>query len=487
MTISVVTAGGRGPTGPVTFRQDRGPWSTPRRLLVLGALAVVLTAALGPVIATAASTASAEVTVIGEQAAPQVSVATDLSFALGDLDAQAANALLVGAAPAMASARTAALNTYNQRLAEADNDLQQAAADGGTDPVAQQVVRTTLNRLATYQSLVSQALLLSQQGADPIGAPSATVLAHYRDATDLMQTMLVSVQQLVDHNHDILESAYASDSSGSTMAQLRVAVVGALLVATLVSIQIQLRRRQRRRLNPALLAGTVIALLVSVLGLTALGNAASQLYVAKQQAFDSVIALAEARAVSDDANADESRYLLDPQRAEQYQQAFLAKMQTLARFGDATDLVSYDGDLATAVQQYQVSMVVLFDGYFSTGLTNLTFPNAQNTAKLTFGDFGTYLTADQHLRELATSGDRAGAITFDIGTAPGDSDYAFNAYDSHLAALIQINQTAYTTAIDDARSGLSGWSAPVPIIGALLVVALLGLGLWPRIAEYRNP
>ena len=44
--------------------------------------------------------------------------------------------------------------------------------------------------------------------------------------------------------------------------------------------------------------------------------------MAKSEAFDSIVALSQARAVSDDANADESRYLVDPARAGQYQQAF---------------------------------------------------------------------------------------------------------------------------------------------------------------------
>ena len=42
---------------------------------------------------------------------------------------------------------------------------------------------------------------------------------------------------------------------------------------------------------------------------------AEHLRVAKKDAFDSVLALTQARAVSYDANADESRYLIDPDRA----------------------------------------------------------------------------------------------------------------------------------------------------------------------------
>lgn len=48
-------------------------------------------------------------------------------------------------------------------------------------------------------------------------------------------------------------------------------------------------------------------------------SGAECLRVAKKDSFDSVLALNRARAVSYDANADESRYLADPQRADQYE------------------------------------------------------------------------------------------------------------------------------------------------------------------------
>jgi hypothetical protein len=47
---------------------------------------------------------------------------------------------------------------------------------------------------------------------------------------------------------------------------------------------------------------------------TRLSAETAHLKVAKQDAFDSILALTQARAVSYDANADESRYLVDPAR-----------------------------------------------------------------------------------------------------------------------------------------------------------------------------
>jgi hypothetical protein len=71
-------------------------WTTPRWLAALGAVIVLLAVGLGLLVSTTAAGATAGFDVIGHQAAPQVRVSTDLYFALSDLDAQAANVLLVG-------------------------------------------------------------------------------------------------------------------------------------------------------------------------------------------------------------------------------------------------------------------------------------------------------------------------------------------------------------------------------------------------------
>jgi len=69
-------------------------WTTPNRLAVLGAITVLLSVGLGVLLSTTATGVRTGFDVIGQQAAPQVRVSSDLYFALADLDAQAANVLL---------------------------------------------------------------------------------------------------------------------------------------------------------------------------------------------------------------------------------------------------------------------------------------------------------------------------------------------------------------------------------------------------------
>jgi hypothetical protein len=85
---------------------------------------------------------------------------------------------------------------------------------------------------------------------------------------------------------------------------------------------------------------------------------------------------------------------------------------------------------------------------------------------------------------LLTSGNLEEAIRFDTSTNPGDSNYAFNQYGDALNAWIGINQKAFDDAIRTGEQELGGW-AVIPGIGALLAIALLLIGIRPRLAEYR--
>jgi hypothetical protein len=466
-------------------KRERRPGSTPRRLVLLGSLAVLLTAVLGTVIANAASTASSEVDLLGTRTAPQVTVTTDLSFALSDLDAQAANALLAGNSPAMADARSDALGEYDQRRGQVDADLQQAAIDASTNPDSEKEIGRAIDSLGQYEALISQALLLSKQSGDPAGHPSAGTLLLYRQAASAMDNSLLGIQQLITDSKGNLDNVYTQDNADAVTARIWIGILGGLLLLVLITIQIQLRLRQRRRLNPALIAGSVIALLVTILSLTALGGAVGELRTAKQGAFDSIVALSQARATSYSAKADESRYLLDQDGADEDEQDFLTNADALAGV-EAANLTDYEASLATAVQTYQHDHTTIgFDGYFGTELRNITFPGEQDAAGQTLTAYQAYLAADRHLRALATSGDLTGAIQFDIGVTADNTEAAFADYDNALVGLIQINQDAFTADIGAAQSALSGWSLPIPVTAALLVIGLLVLGLWPRVAEYR--
>ncbi len=472
--------------------RDAGPapvlprfWSTPRRLVAVGGVVALLAVGLGVYSGSTVAGVRNGFTVIGGRAAPQVQVSADLYFALSDLDAQAANVLLVGTDPTPAADRADALRLYEQRRVQVDHDLDQAAGDAGDDPVAQRIIRTATDQLGHYESLVAQAVLIGQQRHDPVGRPSQAALVLYRQATDGMRTTLTGVQRLITRNHDLLDATYASERGAALGARVWLGLLGGVVIAGLVGLQLLLRLWLRRTVNPALVVATGVAIALTVGCIGVLSGAAGQLRVAKSDAFDSIVALSQARAVSYDANADESRFLVDPPRAALYQQAFLAKSQSLVDLRGA-GLFRYDAVLATALRAYRASHTDLrFTGFFGAEMRNITFVGERAAAERVLAAYQIYQLGDRHLRALADSGELTAAIRFDVSTAPGNSDYAFTQYDNALVALIQINQRGFDTAVRDGQGGLAGWDLAAPGLAVLLMAGLVVGGLWPRVAEYR--
>lgn len=458
--------------------------STPSWLRTLAASAAVATVALVVLMAVGVGRQDRNLRVIGDQAAPVVAAAGDLYFALNDMDAQVANVLLVGSEQGLGFTRDQALDIYEQRRRQADGDLQRAAA-AAPDPATQRAIRDVLDQLGRYEALAAQALLLDGQQSHPAGHPPAAALANYRQATDLLATgLLPAAQALTDRNAHALEDTYQVQRGTTLTLRTWVAVTGAVLLAVLVVLQVYLYRRFRRVLNPALAVATLLALAFTVSGTALLGGEAEHLRVAKKDAFDSILALTQARAVSYDANADESRYLVDPDRAAMYQQSFLAKSQRLAGLPDAT-IGSYDAALDDALRAYHADTAdVGWQGFYGTEFHNITFSGERQAAEATLARYQAYQLDDRHIRQLATSGQLRDAIAFCTSYAPGASNYAFDQYDKALAALIAINQNAFNGAIAGGRHDLRGWPF-IPWVAGLAILALTVGGIVPRITEYR--
>ena len=77
------------------------------------------------------------------------------------------------------------------------------------------------------------------------------------------------------------------------------------------------------------------------------------------------------------------------------------------------------------------------------------------------------------------------AVEFDTGTAPGQSDWAFNQYSAALTSVITINHDAFSRAVQAGQAGTSAWTGVFPAAGVVLIVVLTVIGVRPRLAEYR--
>ncbi len=480
MTAASIAPRSTGATRMIRWR------NAPERIRGLSILIVLLAVALGAVLAAIFGSVANGVRTIGSQAAPEVSASTDLYFRLNDMDAQVANILLVGGRHDLGLDRAQAQAIYSQDRRSADHDLEQAAAVAGTSPAAQRAVRSVLDKLGSYEDLVGQISYLEDAGPGQPGRPPAAALALYRTATDLLRTgILPSARDLTTANAGVLAATYNAKRSQAIIGIIAVLVLGLALLALLVGAQLYISATHRRLLNPALAAATLVAVIVTAVGATVLAAQSRHLFVAKQQAFDSILALSQARAISYDANADESRYLVDPGRATVYQQAFESESQQLTRL-PTPGIFGYDAALAKAITAYRANNAdVTFGGYFGVEFRNITFTGERAAARKTLLAYQIYERYDRRLRALNARGDLSGAIAFDTSLAPGNSNWAFYHYDNALVALIGINQNAFSQAISASEHGTAGWTDWIPAAAIALIVILTIAGARSRLAEYR--
>jgi len=412
---------------------------TPRKLTVALIAILAVTAILLAVTASSASSASGAMQTIGHTAAPEIAADEDISFALADMDAQAANWLLVGRR-ALGSTEADAGAAYYRDRDVATRDL--IAASHTSGDAARGSIGSVLTGLTTYHGYALQAELLADQG-DARGA-----LDEYRLATDLMHgTLLPAMASVTAINVTALDDAYSAQESASARGIALVVVVGLLLLAVLLATQWFLVQQMRRIVNPGLLGATLAALVLTVAAASTFGGVRSDLQGAKQDAFDSELALTSARATAYDANSDRSRYLIDAFRAPQYQSAFVAKSTQI----------------------------------LGSAFGNAVLPGAQDAVQAARTAFQTYQADDRRL--LTMKGDSA--IAYATSVSHGNSDYDFYVFDAALQKAIGIDQAYRAAYVAESDDRLSPWTW-LPPVAAVLIAVLAVAGLWPRLREYQG-
>ncbi|MGV9267528.1 hypothetical protein ACWDRR_23010 [Kitasatospora sp. NPDC003701] len=453
-----------------------------RGLAGLCLAALVLAGAVG---ATVLAGARDGADAIGQHAAPQVVRSADLSFALNDMDAQAANLLLFGADPDFADARGQALETYEQRRAQADTDLQRVAEAVAGDPAGQRAVQTVIGELGRYEGRVARAQLLEEQAHAPAGKPSAEALTAYREATDLLrQRLLPAVDEVTAANAATVERIYAAQRGDLGAGRWWFLLTGLLALVALAALQRLLTLRYKRLVNLPLAVATLLALFGLLAGAALASRADRQSVVAKSNSYDSVIALGRARAVAYDLNADESRYLTDPARAAAYEQSFFDRTQSFARVDGAT-LATYNAKLAALADAHRADRTgVPFGGFLGDELRNVTFAGEQDAAERVLTAFQAYQRDDRTIRELNAQGRLKEAIGFNTGLAAGQSNADFGVLSAALDDVQAINRRALDHAVAATDDDLDAVCAAAGAVTLALAAALTVLGVRPRLREF---
>ena len=488
--------------GPAPDRVARRPrLDTPRSLLLIGLGLIALSVALVLVMVSGASSARGGLTAM-QAKTDEVAATNDLYFRLGDMDAQAADLLLVGfhpTVPVPASVDAAAsMANYQADRAAADADLQRIAAN----PELARPYRALLDDLGGYEALIAQAFYIDRNTADEApAAPPAGALALYETASGQMHgALLPTAAQITAADVGDVNGAYGGDTTAMTGYSWAVALLVLALLAALALANRFLGRRFRRVLAPALLLAFALAAAVGGSALGMLRAESGHFTTAKVDAFDSINVLTSARAVSDDANADESRWLLD--RTPAFQLAF---------FTDAVQVLDPGGVTAQAAANLPTTYYdavgtgsgpagLSFDGAANTitatgpdavgghgdlgvEADNITFPGEAEAAYNTIVSYNAYIQDDATIRDDAAQGNLAAAVAFDIGLQKGQSNHDFAQYNANLQMVIGINQSAFQAAVSQGTSELGVWDW-LPFALVVVLPVLIAAAVYPRLREY---
>ncbi|MFG2090935.1 hypothetical protein [Spirillospora sp. NPDC048824] len=468
----------------------RGRWlrTIPGRVGIHVVLCLAAILALLAVLTLAIGNARDSVQTIGRDAGPQVVATGTLYFALSDMDAQVSNILLIGRDHDLGIGYDESLKVYERRRAEADAAAVQAAQLAGRDPALRRTVQEVLDGLGKYERLVGRAMELDAQADHPPGELPQEVVDAYRQATDLMKLQLLpkAYNITLDTGAQVRQQ-YETKRSAVLAGRTWVAVTGLIVLLFLIATQLYLGRTFRRVLNVPLVLATLATLALTAVGVGLLTAHAGHMRKAKEDGFDSILQLSRARAISHSAFADESRYLLDPGRADTYEQTYLDKSLSVIYpdLGDKpVNLENYYAGLEGTLGSFKSGQDdVPFLGFFGDEARTVEPGREADALQKTLQAYRAVQRNDARMRQLAAAGNRAGAVDVRMGrTSNAIND--FGAYDKALSELTAVHQDAFDEAIDDADGGLRGWDA-VPAGGAAVIALLILAGVRPRLAEFR--
>lgn len=337
-------------------------------------------------------------------------------------DATATNAFLVGGLepPAQRAAYDQAISSTGALIAEA---AQAQPADANALAALNQQV-------LAYASTIEQARANNRQGF-PVGSQYLrTASAHLRsDALPIL---------------DLLVSTNA-DRARSAM-DLRIGavfvVVGLLAVAGAIAAHTWLARRFRRRINPGVLAATILLAVAFLTGGAALSRTGTEVNNIRDGSLRLVNTAAQARIKANDAKANESLTLIARGSGAAFEQAWK----------DSAGQVS----------------------------SNLE----QADSKPLTDRWSAYTAVHSQIRSQDDDGAWGQAVATATGTGPKSANTAFNAFDAALSDFLQNASTLTANSLAARQPGLV--IAAIVTLLAGLAAALLGRrGVAARLEEYR--
>src|SRR5215469_779766 len=259
--------------------------STPVRLwILLGAVGVsALLAFLSISLGVADSGRAFQV--VGSDTAPTINDALGIYFAVSDMDADAADYLLLNGKPTGSLTPGGVLNRYEQRRQAASDLLISAAHNPAYDENEHTSILRMMVMIQIFDAYVEEAEVLNDRG------DRTAALAAYGQATDLMHApqsgLLETALGLASSLHDDLTNRYDAAQAEEGRDTVLIVVSMLLLIGMLVLLQFVLARRTHRLLSLPAAAATLLSLVLFVASVATLHANADHLAAAKNDGYDS--------------------------------------------------------------------------------------------------------------------------------------------------------------------------------------------------------
>jgi hypothetical protein len=455
--VSVTVMAERAVVGAVRTRA-----TTPAlvRLALIGTFVPLLAFAFA--VRVAVDRSEEAVRTVGQESTRGITAAQGIKAHLSELDGLVAEALLTGEAIGPSGFPA----SYNDKRAELIGSLVLASSNSPPGAAYEQPLADIDYALGHYHTMVHDSFAAARNG------DRAAAAGRYAAAHDVVTGTLLPRSDSFDKaNTYVLNGTYDRHTSDS--ARTRGIVLGcwALLLAALLGLHLLLTFRFRRLVNPAIVAAAVVVLVVGAFSVSRLRSSSSALSAARERAFEAVHELARARSAVVSARQAQGQVLLDPAGA--------TASGAAAGFAEQANLVFRvaDGDPVTVAR----SGVIPEDagGYLARVLAADVSDAGTAAAREAVTAFADLVEENTRITGLVASGDRSAAqATFAEQAAFGRLIHAIDVTQS----LDQRTFDLHAHAADEGTDPVNR----VDVIGVLVVAALLGIAVFPRLREYRE-
>lgn len=417
--------------------------TTPGRLRAESIAVVVLaliTGALAGFVVDDHLTTSREIT---NEAEPVIVSIRQVQTSLAEANAAAATAFLAGGVEDPIQ-RDIYLGAMDAAAVELENTAR--LIDDG-DEETHEILQSMTAAMPRYAGLIESARANNRQGF-PVGAA-------YLDAG---ATLLES--EIYPGTDDVANRAAARyrDSYDRQRGQallLGVIAVGLtlILLGALLFVQVGLRRRFNRTINPPIAFATIAALGLALWLGYGLFSQTNHLTSARNDWYQGTRLYLDIRGTGFGAKADEARYLIARGAGGTFEESFGARRANLDELGVAlTEHAATSGDQSTT----------------------------EAMARSTLDAWSTYDAAHQSVVEAEQAGLREEAVIL----AQTDAASAFTTFSSTTNDALVSNQERFVTEMNQAQDALQGLRVGSLVI-VVLIAGLTAYGLQLRIAEYR--